>query len=145
MKVKEILQTKTKDILTTTRTESVVTAMEQLLSNKISCLPVVDGKRLIGIISDKDIFRAVYENRKTFEEFKVEDLMTTDLIVGVEDDDIEYISNLITNNKIRHIPIVENDSLIGLISIGDVVKAKEKHIKTENRFLKQYIDGSYPW
>ena len=144
MKVREILQQKTSDIRTTHRSAKLVSVMEQLISHKISCLPVVEDGKLIGIISDKDIFKAVYENQGSFTDFTVGDLMTEDLIVGVEDDEIEYISNIITNNKIRHIPIVEEDKLVGLISIGDVVKATEKHIKAENRYLKQYIDGSYP-
>ena len=144
MKVKDILRKKGLNIHTSVKTTNIVTAMEQLLSNKVSCLPVIENERLIGIISDKDIFRAVYENQTGCTQLKVEQLMSTDLIVGVEDDDIEYISSLMTNNRIRHIPIVEGEKLVGLISIGDVVKATEKDIKFENRYLKQYIDGSYP-
>lgn len=145
MQVKEILKNKDIEIITTTPSNDILTAMELLISKKISCLPVIDNDYcLIGIISDKDIFKAIHKNRNTFAKLTVNELMSTELIVGLEDDKVDYISGLMTNNRIRHIPIVENDKLVGLVSIGDVVKAKQEHMEIENRYLKQYIDGSYP-
>ena len=96
------------------------------------------------IVSDKDIFKLVYENQDNFIAFKADEIMSTDLIVGVEDDNLNYISGLMTKNHIRHIPIVNREKLVGLISIGDIVKSKQKNIEIENRYLKLYIDGSYP-
>ncbi len=144
MTVQELLQNKSGTMHTIDRQETIVKAMECLIQNKISCLPIVEKKCLIGIISDKDIFKAIFENRSHFEELSVSHFMSTELIVGVADDNIEYISNLMTKNRIRHIPIVAESKLVGLVSIGDIVKAKEKDIKFENRYLKQYIEGSYP-
>lgn len=103
-----------------------------------------ENDKLIGIISDKDIFAAVYENQDTFTTLKVSDLMSSDLIVGIEDDDINYIAGIMTKNRIRHIPIMEKDKLLGLISIGDIVKAQMEDMEIENRYLKLYIDGTYP-
>ena len=74
----------------------------------------------------------------------VTDIMTSNIIVGVETDELTYIAGLMTNNRIRHVPVVKADKLIGLISIGDVVKAQMSDMEVENRYLKQYIDGSYP-
>ncbi|HKK21299.1 MAG TPA: CBS domain-containing protein, partial [candidate division Zixibacteria bacterium] len=62
----------------------------------------------------------------------------------VEDDDLDYIAALMTNNRVRHIPIVNGEHIVGLVSIGDVVKTQIKNVEVENRFLKQYIEGSYP-
>lgn len=145
MLVKELMKAREKEIVTATPKTEIIDAMELLLKNKISCLPVVDGtNKLQGIISDKDIFRAVYEHQTDFTEVKLTDIMTSDVIVGVEDDDMEYIAGIMTNNRIRHVPIVDGDHLVYLISIGDVVKVRQKDIEIENRYLKQYIDGTYP-
>jgi len=145
MTVSDILKAKGKEVITVLSNVNIIDAMKILLENKISCLPVVDSKNcLIGIISDKDIFRAVYKNQNDYKKLMASEIMTTDLLVGVESDSIDYISGLMTNNRIRHIPIVEKNLLVGLISIGDVVKIKQKNIEIENRYLRQYIDGSYP-
>ena len=144
MTVKELLEVKKTELHTIDKHTTIVKAMECLLQNQISCLPIIENDCLIGIISDKDIFRAIFENRSHFDELSVSNFMSTELIVGVSEDNIEYISNLMTKNRIRHIPIVNEKKLTGLVSIGDIVKAKEKDIVFENRYLKQYIDGSYP-
>jgi CBS domain-containing protein len=145
MLVKDLLRYYPKTIITTSKEANILVAMEALLQNRISSLPVVeDDNRLIGIVSDKDIFRTAYEKRENFLVLTVEHIMTTNLIVGVEDDDLDYIAALMTNNRIRHIPIVNGEHIVGLVSIGDVVKTQIKNVEVENRFLKQYIEGSYP-
>jgi len=145
MRVKDILKTKGRETITTTEATPVYDAMCLLVEHKISCLPVVNTKHsLVGIISDKDIFHRVHKDPNNFREATVGELMSTDVIVGVRDDDVAYIAGVMTNNRIRHVPIVENDKLIGLISVGDVVKTQMEHIQIENRYLKQFIDGNYP-
>lgn len=145
MLVKDLLKQKSRDPITVSKGTNVLAAMQLLIEHKISCLPIVDDdRRLIGIISDKDIFTAVYDRQDSFVAYKVADLMATDLIVGVETDDVNYIAGLMTNNRIRHIPIVERDRLTGLISVGDVVKAQMTTIEVENRYLRKYIHGEYP-
>ncbi len=145
MRVKEILESKQRETITTVPSVGVVQAMNLLITNQIGCLPVVDESgNLLGIISDKDIFKRVYEDPDNFRLATVRDLMTTDLIIGVVDDEISYIAGVMTNNRIRHVPIVENKRLVGLISIGDVTKIQMDDIKIENRYLKQYINGTYP-
>jgi predicted transcriptional regulator len=74
----------------------------------------------------------------------VGDLMSTHLIVGLPDDEVGYLAGIMTNNRIRHIPIVEGHRLAGLISIGDVVKIKLEDIQIENRYLREYIQDAYP-
>lgn len=145
MLVKELMKAREKDLITANLSTTVTQAMALLIDNKISCLPVVDdNNRLHGIISDKDIFKTIHENQTDFMAVSIKDIMTSNVIVGVEDDDIEYISNIMTNNRIRHVPVVQGDHLIYLISIGDVVKVNQKEMEIENRYLKQYIDGTYP-
>lgn len=145
MKVRDILKTKGREVITIEPSAGVTEAMRLLISRKISCLPVLnESGELLGIISDKDIFKRVYDDPENFVAAQVGELMSTNLIVGIPGDDIMYIAGIMTNNKIRHVPIVEDRRLVGLVSVGDVVKTQMEHINIENRYLKQYIDGTYP-
>ncbi|HOD66447.1 MAG TPA: CBS domain-containing protein [candidate division Zixibacteria bacterium] len=145
MLVRDLLKTKTRAVITIVPEAVVARAMHLLLANRISCLPVVDsGGMLRGIISDKDIFRAAHDRDRDFKTIPVADLMTTDLIIGVLDDDIEYIAAVMTNNRIRHVPIIDDGRLANLLSIGDILKAQLRDLKVDNRYLRQYIDGAYP-
>lgn len=145
MLVRDLLKTKNRDVITTTAATEINEAMAALIDNSISCLPVLnrDGK-LEGIVSDKDIFRLIFEHRTDFKNYRVNDVMTKDLIVGLVGDDLNYIAGLMTENRIRHIPIVEKDKLIGLLSQSDIVKTQMKHMAVENRYLKLYFNGDYP-
>jgi len=145
MLVSDILKSKDQVIITAGVDTSIKKAMELLLSNKISCLPVkADDGRLIGIISDKDIFRKVHETGGDFEGVVVSDCMTTNLIVGLVSDEVTYIAGVMTTNRIRHVPIVEKERIVGLVSVGDIVKTQIEKAQIENRYLKQYIEGNYP-
>jgi CBS domain-containing protein len=143
--VKEILKDQNRSVVTVAQTASVAVAMGTLIENRIGCLPVLDKSgQLVGILSDKDILRAVNQQIDSFQQLTVDDLMTSELIVGLIDDDINYIAGLMTKNRVRHIPIVTKNKLIGVVSIGDVVKNQMEDMKIENRYLKQYINGGYP-
>lgn len=134
-----------KAIITAKRSTPIRQAMQMLLEHRISCLPVIaDNWELIGIISDKDIFRLLYENADAVGDSVVGDYMSTNLIVGLPTDDIDYIATIMTNNRIRHVPIVDGRRLIGLLSVGDIVKTQIDGYVAENRYLRQYIDGKYP-
>jgi len=145
MRVSDVLKAKNRGVITTTTGTGITQAMKQLIENGISCLPVLDEEeRLVGIVSDKDIFRAIHQNTENFTWMSCGDLMTTDVIIGVEDDELHYIGSLMTKNRIRHIPIMNNEKLVGLVSVGDVVKMSMDHMEVENRYLKNYITGAYP-
>ena len=144
MLVKELLKSKNRDVITAVPSMTVAKAMDLLISNQISCLPVIaESGELQGIVSDRDIFRAVHKDNRALTRLTVGELMTTELMIGVPDDEIKYIAGVMTQNRIRHVPIVEDDNLVGLISVGDVVKAHIDEVEVENRYLKTYIAGSY--
>ena len=77
-------------------------------------------------------------------ETKVKDVMTKKLIVASPDDDVDYVENIMTENRIRHLPIISGQKLEGIISIGDLVNVQRAQCKVENRYLKAYISGEYP-
>jgi len=119
--------------------------MALLINNEIGYLPVINEKDEIeGIIGEREIFKAAFNNPVGFSEAKVSDLMTADPIVGVLGDDLEYIAAVMTNNRLRRVPIVENRRLVGLLSLWDMVRSQLKDMQSENRYLRQYIDDKYP-
>ena len=145
MKVKDLLTSQVRALITIGPAAAVMEAMELLIVNQISALPVLDPTGvLVGIISDKDIFRRIFTEPSHFQQAEVRDLMTTDVIVGIPDDEIAYIAGVMTTNRIRHVPIIEEGRLAGLISVGDIVKTQMESTRIENRYLWQYINGSYP-
>lgn len=142
MRVKTLLKRKPRDVITTTPATTIDKAMDALITNKIGCLPVLDEKgKLSGIISDKDIFKKVHETNGNYHEVKVADVMSTNVIVGIPDDKINYIASMMDKNWIRHIPIVDGDNMVGLISQRDIIKTTTKRRERENRYLKMYMEG----
>lgn len=142
MRVKTLLKRNQREIVTALPSTTVDEAMDMLISNKIGCLPVLghNGK-LTGIISDKDIFKKVHETKGKYHDLKVGDVMSTNLIVGVPEDDLTYIASMMDKNWIRHIPIVEGDEMVGLVSQRDIIKTRSSRHERENRYLKMYMDG----
>lgn len=144
MNVNDLLKAKNRDTVTIAPENTVIEAMKKIIDHKIGALPVMDGDDLQGIVSERDMFRAVYQNRKSALNIKVGDIMTRDIVIGFLDDDVENVLALMTKNRFRHLPIMDHQKLIGIISIGDVVAAKTTKLKVENRYLKDYITGKYP-
>jgi len=144
MKVSDILKAKTGPVLSIASGKTIKDAMDAIMKNKIGALPVVDDDNLVGIVTERDLFKAFYENGEAVLQKLVADIMTTNLVVGLLDDDIDSVEALMTNNRFRHLPIIKNNKLFGIVSIGDVVKMMASDLKVENRYLKDYVSGKYP-
>jgi CBS domain-containing protein len=144
MLVSEILAAKSRPLITATVDTTIPDAMELLLTNKISCLPVLSSGRLVGIVSDKDIFALAHREPDTFRGRKVWDVMTETVMTALSTDEIYQVAAIMTRYRFRHMPIVEDDQVIGLVSIGDIVKAQLDSMAEENTQLRKYIAGEYP-
>ncbi len=143
MLVKERLKKKTNEVIAVEPGTGTLQAMDLMINRGVRCLPVIDSRgKLLGIVDDKDIFRAIHKDHTGFKDLKVEDLMVSDLIVGLPDDDIDYIGGLMRKNSIRYIPIMEEKRMIGLISRSDVVEVQRRHMDIENRYLQLYMEGT---
>ncbi|MEE9168791.1 MAG: CBS domain-containing protein, partial [bacterium] len=120
-------------------------AISKLMDYKIGSVVVIDeDQQLVGIFTERDILRECVRRSDHLKTTTVGSVMTTDLIIGVPNDDVEYLLGIMSKNKIRHIPILDGDIVQGVISIGDLVKAFLSDVSYENRYLKDYIMGKYP-
>jgi CBS domain-containing protein len=141
MLVRTMLESKPKELVTAKPSTKIDEAMDLLISKNIGCLPVLDeAGKLIGIVSDKDIFKKIHETGGDYHALSVKDVMSDAIIVGLPDDDISYIAGLMGKNWIRHVPIVEEEQLIGLVSQRDIIKTQAKKTEIENRYLKLYLN-----
>jgi len=145
MIVSEILAAKSRPLVTAKVNTKISEAMDLLLQHKISCLPVIDEHgRLVGIVSDKDIFRLAHTSPGDFMTHSVWDIMTENVMTALPTDDIYQVAALMTRYRFRHVPIMEKDDVVGLISIGDIVKAQLDSMQDENAYLRKYISGDDP-
>jgi CBS domain-containing protein len=144
-KVKEILAKKDAKVVCISQNKTVHEAIKILVNHNIGAVLVLDKEeKLVGIFTERDILKQTVRRSNRLKDTFVNDVMTTDLIIGLPEDDNEYLMGVMTSNKVRHIPILENGTVVGIISIGDLVKAQLHDVQFENRYLKDYILGKYP-
>jgi len=145
MNVQDILNNKGKDVVTINVKSTVKQAVEALIKHNIGAVVVVDDEITpVGIVSERDVLREIHHRNDVIHETRVDRIMSTDLIVGVLEDSLEYVRCTFTQNRIRHLPILEQGTMTGIISIGDVVKSLLKEKDSENRYLRDFITDKYP-
>ena len=144
MTIRHILSTKEKDnVLTISAGETVREAISQLGVHKIGELVVSeDGKSADGIISERDIIRELGQQGVECLSLRVGEIMTKDLVHCSRDDTAEHALQTMTDGRFRHLPVVEDGALVGLISIGDVVKARLNQMESENQAMISMIAGN---
>ena len=142
MKVKDILKSKGPEVITIGNEKSISEAVGVLVKHSIGALLVLNETgKIVGIISERDILRENHENYGSGA--KVQDVMTENVIIGDPEDDLDYIEHVMTQNRIRHLPVISNKRLVGIISSGDVIKAQLNGVRVTNRYLQDYIENKY--
>lgn len=140
MKVHQILQSKGREVATVTADTSMEEAVGELGGRRIGALVVVDeGGGLVGILSERDVVRALSERGMALAGARVRDLMTAEVKTCKPTDAVNQVMGLMTQGRFRHVPVVEDGKLAGLISIGDVVKARMDELEHERQALESYI------
>jgi CBS domain-containing protein len=130
-----------RDVISINENKTVFNAIKLLTESNIGALPVLnDNAELCGIISERDIIRTISNNVGTnFKKSHISSIMTSNVITISHNTISEDIMDIMTKNKIRHIPIVENKLLMGIVSIGDVVKRLLEKFNLENQHLKSWL------
>jgi CBS domain-containing protein len=142
MKVRELLDTKGKDIVSIDADHSVEDAIRSMNARKISALMVTSSGKTVGIFTERDVVRSyIAGNGKGFKDMKVSDYMVKDLIVAVPDDELNDISGIMVEKNIRHLPVLENNKVVGMLSIRDIIQTQVSKLHSEIHYLKDYISG----
>jgi CBS domain-containing protein len=142
MLIAQILSGKGGQVVTT-RPEAPVAEVARLLKEKrIGAVVVADGRGAIkGIISERDLARGLADHGAALLEMKVAELMTREVTTCAPGDGLEKLMHQMTEGRFRHLPVVEKGKMVGIISIGDVVKHRLQELETERRQLHEYIAG----
>ena len=141
MHVYEILQHKGDTVYQISPSATLTDVVERLVSCNCGSLLVSDADSILGIITERDILKAIESEKRDFGNNLVRDFMTQKLVTGHPNDEVSEIMSKMTSHRVRHLPIFDNGRLAGMISIGDVVKAQLELLAVENHFLKVYIQG----
>ena len=137
--VKHILKTKGNDVYATTMDATVFDAIQQMSDRGVGALLVIEADKLIGIISERDYTRNVILKGKSSKETAVKEIMTAPVIYTTPDEPIEKCMAVMTAKHIRHLPVLEDGRVIGVISIGDLVKSIISEQKRWIRELENHV------
>jgi CBS domain-containing protein len=139
MQISDVLRTKGNDVATAGPGTSVAEILGVMADLNIGALPVVEGSRLVGIVSERDVVRHLHSRGPRVLDGPVRDIMTTELVTCRPDDAAASLARVMTDRRIRHIPVCRNDELCGIVSIGDLVKARIDQLEQEREQLASYI------
>lgn len=139
--VARLLDSKGHDVWSVSSRDSVYTAIERMAERGVGALAVVDDGRLAGVISERDYARKVILQGKSSRDTPVAEIMTRDVVTVQPEQKVEDCMALMTERRIRHLPVLDGESLVGMISIGDVVKWVISDRESMIAQLEGYITG----
>ncbi len=139
MRIADVLRTKGAAVATITPETSVSGLLNELAMNNIGAMVVVSSDGVVGIVSERDVVRKLHEHGVELLRLPVSQIMTTMVATCSPTDTVDHLTALMTTKRVRHIPVVENDRLVGIVSIGDIVKQRMEELESEQRALQDYI------
>jgi CBS domain-containing protein len=141
MLVRDILSTKGSLVHSCAPDDTLADVADLMVGHNVGSLVVMLDEEMIGIVTERDILRASAATRGPLEFLKVSERMTRCPVVASPNDEVADVMCIMTERRIRHVPVVERGRLIGLVSIGDTVKAQHDELCRENHYLKSYIQS----
>jgi CBS domain-containing protein len=138
-RLSEILDEKGHDVLEIDAEASVIDAVRQMVDANVGALLVTDGGTVTGIVTERDYLRRAALEERPDRETPVREIMSSPLVVATPETAIDECMALMTDRRIRHVPVVEAGEVVGLVSIGDLVKFKSKQQSFEIQYLTEYI------
>ena len=142
MLVSQILRSKGDTVFTVKPVETVGAVAELLHARGIGALVVLDAERVVGIVSERDVVRAVAAHGGGVLARPVSDFMTSNVLFAEPGETVDSLLSRMTDRRIRHLPVCQNERLVGIVSIGDLVKWKISEVEAEADGLKAYIAAS---
>ncbi len=146
IRVADILRHKGKarHVVTIGRTETVYDAIARMVEHNVGSILVTDEGEVCGIFTERDYLRRIILQGRTSKTTRIEDVMTADVVWVDPRFDVEECMAIMTQKKCRHLPVLHDGKLVGVISIGDCVKEISKEAKARLQYLTSYITGQYP-
>lgn len=142
MLLHEILQKKGSNVVRIAPDASLETVVAVLVHHNIGSLLVCDHRdHALGIVTERDLLRAMAARAFRLGDLRVTDVMSRELVTAQPDDSLEDAMRLMTNRRVRHLPVLSEGQLRGIVSIGDLVKAHHDQLEMENHFLRSYVSG----
>ncbi len=141
-KVKQLLESKTQAVWSVRPDASVLHALEVLAARGVGALVVMDGSTLVGILSERDYARKVALRGKSSLDTQVAEIMVEDVLYVTPDHNTDECMALMSSRRIRHLPVVDQGRVVGMLSIGDLVKNLLEEQKNTIEQLEQYIRGT---
>jgi CBS domain-containing protein len=139
MRIADVLRNKGATVATVEPEATVAELLGRLAEGNYGALPVVRGGMLVGMVSERDVVRRLHEQGADLLAASVEDIMTTDLATCSPEDSTADLAKVMTTRRVRHLPVLVNGELAGIVSIGDLVKARIDTLERERAQLESYI------
>jgi CBS domain-containing protein len=141
-RISEILRGKGADVLKIDASATVFDAIKKIVEKNVGSILVTEGDEVVGIMTERDYLRKIAVLGRTSHETLVSEIMTSPLVYVTPETTIEESMAIMTDRRIRHLPVVENEDVVGIISIGDLVKFQSREQSFQIQYLTEYISGS---
>ncbi|MBW1754861.1 MAG: CBS domain-containing protein [Deltaproteobacteria bacterium] len=142
-RIRDILRRKGEDVYSVGPLATVIDAVNAMNDHHVGSVLVCEGGYPVGVFSERDVLVRVVAAQRDPRQTLVRDVMTTRLYTASPDDTLLEVMRLMTDRRCRHVPVMEGETLIGLVSIGDLTKATHHNLRQEVRELSSYIGGPY--
>jgi CBS domain-containing protein len=139
VRISDVLRGKGSDVVTVDPSATVADLLGRLSERNVGALPVVDGAHLVGIVSERDIVRRLHLGGADVLQLQVAEIMTTEVTTCSPTDSVVDLARVMTERRFRHLPVVVDGELCGIVSIGDLVKARIDMLEVEREQLQSYI------
>ena len=142
-RIRDILRRKGEDVYSVGPLATVIDAVNTMNDHQVGSVLVCEGGYPVGVFSERDVLVRVVAAQRDPRQTLVRDVMTTRLYTASPDDTLLEVMRLMTDRRCRHVPVMEAELLVGLVSIGDLTKASQYNLRQEVRELSSYIGGPY--
>lgn len=141
MRVNHLLARKGSDVWSVDADQPVLAAIQIMADRRVGALPVLRGSELVGLVSERDYARKVVLLRRSSAETPVWQIMSSPVVTVTPDETVQRCMEIMTERRIRHLPVVEGDAMVGVISIGDLVRAVIEEQQQTIEHLEKFISG----
>ncbi|TQR85455.1 CBS domain-containing protein [Mycobacterium hodleri] len=139
MRIADVLKNKGAGVLSIAPDTLVSDLISGLVGRNVGAMVVVGPEGLVGIVSERDVVRMLHDHGADALRRRVADIMTSELVTCSPDDSVDQLSAVMTTHRVRHVPVLEDGRLAGIVSIGDVVKTRMEELQAEREQLAAYI------